>query len=87
MDIIGIDCNKAIRQSEDLKTLARQLSAEITQLENLVSKIKNEWRGPASEEFQKKILALIENMKTTRNTLQNTGYSVRGVANYYQNQN
>lgn len=87
MDIIGIDCNKAIRQSEDLKTLARQLSNEIIELENFYLRLKNEWRGPASEEFQRKLLQLIENMKTTRDILQNTGYSVRGVANYYQNQN
>ena len=48
MDIIGIDCNKAIRQSEDLKTLARQLSNEIIELENFYLRLKNEWRGPAS---------------------------------------
>ena len=41
MDIIGIDCNKAIRQSEDLKTLARQLSNEIIELENIHNKYTN----------------------------------------------
>lgn len=87
MDVIEIDCDKAIRQSEDLKHLSRQLSNEIIELENCYLRMKNEWRGPASEEFQRKLLQLIENMKMTRDTLQNTGYSVRSVANYYQNQN
>lgn len=82
-----IDHNKVIQQADEINNLSKDLNTEILKLETLLSKIKNEWCGPASDAFQQQLIMLIADMKTTRYSMSSVSSSIKNAANKIQNEN
>lgn len=81
-----INHSKVIRQADEMNDLSRDLNAEILRLENLLSQIKREWYGPASDAFQQQLIMLIADMKTTRYNMSSVSSSIKNVANRIQSE-
>lgn len=75
-----INYNKVISQANDIKDLSDDLNREISNLENLLERIKREWCGPASDAFQKQLLILIADMKTTKYNMSSVSSTIKNVA-------
>lgn len=75
-----INYNRVVSQANDIKDLSTDLGREITSLENLLAQIKREWYGPASEAFQKQLLMLIADMKTTKYNMSSVSSTIKNVA-------
>ena len=56
----------------------------IRKLEDLLSQIKREWYGPASDAFQKQLIMLIADMKTTKYNMSSVSSTIKNVANRIQ---
>lgn len=78
--------SKVIRQADEMNDLSRDLNAEILRLETLLSQIKCEWYGPASDAFQQQLIMLIADMKTTRYNMSSVSSSIKNVANRIQSE-
>ena len=72
---------KLINQADDIYDLSRNLDSEISRLENLLERIKREWYGPASTAFQKQLIVLIADMKTTRKNMSSLSTTIKNKAN------
>lgn len=79
-----INYNKVISQANDISDLSRDMNTEIRKLEDLLSQIKREWYGPASDAFQKQLIMLIADMKTTKYNMSSVSSTVKNVANRIQ---
>lgn len=79
-----INYNKVVSQANDIKDLSSDLGREITNLENLLAQIKREWYGPASDAFQKQLLMLIADMKTTKYNMSSVSSTIKNVAKRIQ---
>ena len=76
-----INYSKVVSQANDIKDLSTDLGREISDLENLLAQIKLEWYGPASDAFQKQLLMLIADMKTTKYNMSSVSSTIKNVAN------
>ena len=81
-----INYNKVISQANDISDLSRDMNTEIRKLEDLLSHIKREWYGPASDAFQQQLIMLIADMKTTRYNMSSVSSSIKNVANRIQSE-
>lgn len=81
-----IDHSKVIRQADEMNDLSRDLNAEILRLEALLSQIKCEWCGPASDAFRQQLIMLIADMKTTRYSMSSVSSSIKNAANRIQSE-
>lgn len=79
-----INYNKVISQANDISDLSRDMNTEIRNLEDLLSQIKREWYGPASDAFQKQLIMLIADMKTTKYNMSSVSSTIKNVANRIQ---
>jgi len=79
-----INYNRVVSQANDIKDLSSDLGREITNLENLLAQIKREWYGPASDAFQKQLLMLIADMKTTKYNMSSVSSTIKNVAKRIQ---
>ena len=79
-----INYNKVVSQANDIKDLSSDLGREITNLENLLAQIKREWYGPASDAFQKQLLMLVADMKTTKYNMSSVSSTIKNVAKRIQ---
>ncbi len=79
-----INYNKVISQANDIFDLSRDMNTEIRKLEDLLSQIKREWYGPASDAFQKQLIMLIADMKTTKYNMSSVSSTIKNVANRIQ---
>lgn len=75
-----INYNRVVSQANDIKDLSNDLGREISDLENLLAKIKREWFGPASAEFQRQLQMLIADMKTTKFNMSSVSSTIKNVA-------
>lgn len=75
-----INYNKVISQANDISDLSRDMNTEIRKLEDLLSQIKREWYGPASDAFQKQLIMLIADMKTTKYNMSSVSSTIKNVA-------
>lgn len=75
-----IDYSKVVSQANGIKDLSTDLGREISDLENLLAQIKREWYGPASDAFQKQLLMLIADMKTTKYNMSSVSSTIKNVA-------
>lgn len=67
-----------------MSDLSRDLNSEIGKLENLLAQIKRDWYGPASDAFQKQLIMLIADMKTTKYNMSSVSSTIKNVANRIQ---
>ena len=79
-----INYDKVVKQANQINNLSNDLGKEITKLENLLARIKNEWCGPASTEFQKQLIILLQDMRTTRKNMSGISSTIKNVANRIQ---
>lgn len=79
-----INYNRVISQANDISDLSRDMNTEIRKLEDLLSQIKREWYGPASDAFQKQLIMLIADMKTTKYNMSSVSTTIKNVANRIQ---
>lgn len=79
-----INYNQAITQANDIKGLSTELNNEIASLESLLARVKNEWKGPASDEFQRRLQMMITDMKITRDDMASVSSSIKVEANRIQ---
>ena len=79
-----INYNKVISQANDISDLSRDMDTEIRKLEDLLSQIKREWYGPASDAFQTQLIMLIADMKTTKYNMSSVSSTIKNVANRIQ---
>ena len=79
-----INYNKVISQANSMSELSGDLNTEIRKLEDLLARIKREWYGPASDAFQKQLIMLIADMKTTKYNMSSVSSTIKNVANRIQ---
>lgn len=79
-----INYNKVISQANSISDLSRDMDTEIRKLEDLLSQVKREWYGPASDAFQKQLIMLITDMKTTKYNMSDISLTIKNVANRIQ---
>lgn len=64
-------------QADKLDVLSNDLEAKISSLEALRVRIKGEWCGPVSEEYQNQLSRLIADMIATRQGLNEAASTIR----------
>ena len=79
-----INYNRVINQANDMYDLSSDLNSEIKKLENLLAQVKREWYGPAPDAFQKQLIMLIADMKTTKYNMSSVSSTIKNVANRIQ---
>ena len=79
-----INHSKVISQANDMNDLSRDLNREIQKLEDLLSQVKREWKGPASDAFQSQLVMLIADMKITKHNMSSVSSTIKNVANRIQ---
>lgn len=79
-----INYDTVVSQANDIKNLSSDLDREIINLENLLTRIKREWCGPASDAFQDQLYTLIVDMKTTKTSMSNISSTIKNVAKQIQ---
>ena len=79
-----INYDRVVKQANQINNLSNDLGKEITKLENLLARIKNEWCGPASAEFQKQLISLIQDMKDTKYNMSSVSSTIKNVAKNIQ---
>ena len=84
MTTYRINYSRTINQAEDIKDLSRDLGTEIEELQNLLSNVKNDWKGPASEAFQKQLKLLIADMKATKESMSDVASDIKAAAKQIQ---
>ena len=75
-----INYSYVISQANDIQNLSGDLSYEINKLETILSQIKTNWYGPASEEYQRQLLRLINDMKSTKNDMSSLSSRIKDAA-------
>lgn len=73
------DYSIASLQADKLDVLSKDLEAKISSLEALRVRIKGEWCGPASEEYQNQLSRLIADMSITKQGLNEAVNTIREI--------
>ena len=71
-----MDCNKAKRDADELGSLSNTLLNQKNNLEHLLNRMKVEWCGDASEEFQRQLGKLIKDLDLLRANLYEVAYNI-----------
>lgn len=79
-----INYTTVISQANSVKSLANDLNVEIKKMRSLLERIKTEWKGPASEMYQKKLESLITKMEGTKSRMNSLSSNIKTVANNIQ---
>ena len=79
-----INYEKVVEQANEISDLARDLGNRITAMEDLLSRVKGEWYGPASEAYQNQLIMLIADMKTTKYNMSSVSTTIKNVADRIQ---
>lgn len=79
-----INYSKVISQANTMNDLSCDLSREISKLENVLNDVRANWKGPASETYQRQLVNLISSMKNTRKRMSNVSSTIKSVANRIQ---
>ncbi len=75
-----INYRKTVDQANEIQNLSDDLNDEVGKLETLLSQIKREWKGPASEAYQKQLVMLIADMRTTESNMSSLAVSIKNTA-------
>ncbi len=68
-------------QIKVINNSSRQVSDEVSRLENLLARVKHEWCGPASEAYQNELVKLITELKNVKLEIDSISQTVDNVAN------
>lgn len=76
-----INYSRVISQANSINNLSHDLEREIRRLEEVLADVKKNWVGPASQVYQKQLLMLIADMKSTRFKISSVSSTIKNVAN------
>lgn len=79
-----INYPRVISQANSINNLSYELGREIQQLEGILADVKANWVGPASQTYQKQLLMLIADMKSTKFKMSSVSSTIKNVANRIQ---
>lgn len=79
-----INYTKVVSQANSMNNLSYELGREIQQLEGILTDVKSNWVGPASQTYQKQLLMLIADMKSTKFKISSVSSTIKNVANRIQ---
>lgn len=79
-----INYPRVISQANSMNNLSYELGREIQQLEGILADVKANWAGPASQAYQKQLLMLIADMKSTKFKISSVSSTIKNVANRIQ---
>lgn len=79
-----INYPRVISQANSINNLSYELGREIQQLEGILADVKSNWTGPASQAYQKQLLMLIADMKSTKFKISSVSSTIKNVANRIQ---
>lgn len=79
-----INYPRVISQANSINNLSYELGREIQQLEGILADVKASWVGPASQAYQKQLLMLIADMKSTKFKISSVSSTIKNVANRIQ---
>ena len=72
-----ITYNAVMAQANNISSLSGELSREIFQLEDVLTMVRRDWKGPASEAFQKQLVMLIADMKAIQSNMSSVSNNIR----------
>ncbi len=84
MATFRINYSRVISQANSMNNLSGDLSSEIRRLENMLSEARSNWKGPASETFQRQLSNLIGDMKNTKSKMSSVSSTIKSVARRIQ---
>lgn len=79
-----INYQRVISQANSMNNLSSDLGKEIQRLEEILTDAKANWVGPASQAYQKQLLLLIADMKSTKFKISSVSSTIKNVANRIQ---
>ena len=79
-----INYDKVISQADSMENLADDLQRRINELSNMQALARKEWVGPASTAFQKKLSALIDEMRGTQSDISSVASRIKKTARSIQ---
>ena len=79
-----IKYNKIRSNANTVSNLSSDIKKQITKLNQLYSKVKSEWKGPAADEFLKHLNRLILELTTTRDAMTKVSSTITSTANKMQ---
>ncbi|MBQ8002167.1 MAG: WXG100 family type VII secretion target [Clostridia bacterium] len=84
MAVFRINYSRVISQANSMSNLAGDLSSEIRKLEGMLSDVRSNWKGPASEAYQRQLSNLIADMKRTKSKMTGVSSTIKSVARRIQ---
>lgn len=81
-----INYSKVIQQGNGINDLARNLNADIQNLDNFMQQVKVNWKGPASEAYIKQCELLRIEMCSTLRRMQDVSNVIKNTANRIQSE-
>jgi WXG100 family type VII secretion target len=75
-----INYDQVIRQANTISNLSDDLKKEINKLDNILTNVRSNWKGPASQEFQRHLTLLIADMKETKYSMSSVSTTIKNVA-------
>lgn len=79
-----INYNQVVRQANTMSELSGDLDKEIKNLDNLLSSVRSNWKGPASTAFQNHLSILIADMRQTKYSMSSVSSTIKNVATRIQ---
>lgn len=86
MAAFRINYSRVISQANSMNNLSSDLSAEIRRLENMLNDVKSNWKGPASDAYQRQLISLINAMQRTKNKMSEVSSTIKSVARRIQDE-
>lgn len=71
-------------QAEKIDNLSSDLGGEIQKLENILTSIGSNWKGPASTAYQKHLSLLISDLRKTKRSMSDVASTIHDVATKIQ---
>lgn len=84
MAIFRINYSRVVQQANQMNCLADDLQTEISRLERKLNTSREEWKGPAADEYRKQLSNLITKMRRTKVKMYNVSRSIKTNANRIQ---
>jgi len=75
-----INYGQVIGQANTIRNLSGDLEREIKKLENILTNVRGNWKGPASQAFQRHLTILIADMKQTKYSMSSVSSTIKNVA-------
>lgn len=79
-----INHSRVIQQANQIYYLSNDLQTEISRLERILNTSREEWKGPAADEYRKQLSNLIIKMRRIKTKMYSVSQSIKTNANRIQ---